>query len=59
MMPGDPGPNEYPVDDDARDWPIHHLVSDEMNIPEQDMQLAFAQATIWLHQAARGEVPHG
>lgn len=58
MMPDDTGPNEYPVDDDARDWPIHHLVSDTMNIPEQNMQIAYAHAVLWLNQAARGEVPH-
>lgn len=59
MMSDNNGYSEsYPTDDPSQ-WPIHHLISEETKISEQDMQIAYAHAVLWLNQAARGEVPHG
>lgn len=42
------------VEDDPSSWPIHHLAR-----TDDDMQLYYANAVIWLHQAAAGDIPHG
>lgn len=46
-----------PVDNPA-DWPCHHLCIAE-DIDPHMWLVATVNASMWLHQAARGEVPHG
>lgn len=49
----------HTVNDDPRTWPCHHLASDEDALPDAMMCCAYANAFMWLHQAAAGMTPYG
>ncbi len=47
--------NEH-MDDNPADWPCHKLCNEE---PIVEYAVFMYNASMWLHQAARGEVPSG